>query len=83
MDLAGIATFIIPGFGEIADIFWAPVSAITFIFCFKGRFGVHGGVFNFIEEFLPGTDFIPTFTIRWLMQYNKKMRIEKELSFSQ
>jgi len=40
-------------------------------------------MFNFIEEFLPGTDFIPTFTIRWLMQYSKKLRLEKALQFSQ
>jgi len=83
MDVAGIVTFIIPGFGELADIIWAPVSAITFILCFKGRYGVYGGMFNFIEEFLPGTDFIPTFTIRWLMQYSKKLRLEKALQFSQ
>lgn len=82
MDLSGIVTFIIPGFGELADVIWAPVSAITFIFCFKGRYGVYGGMFNFIEEFLPGTDFIPTFTIRWLMQYSKKLKMEKELRFS-
>jgi len=82
MDLAGITTFIIPGFGELADIFWAPVSAITFIFCFKGRYGLYGGMFNFIEEFLPGTDFIPTFTIRWMMQYSKKLKMDKALRLS-
>jgi len=30
------------------------------------------GVFNFIEELMPGLDFIPTFTIMWLIQYFKK-----------
>jgi hypothetical protein len=27
-----------------------------------------GGIFNFVEELLPGTDFIPSFTIMWLMR---------------
>ena len=82
MDLAGMITFIVPGFGELADVLWAPISAITFIFCFKGRYGVYGGIFNFIEEFLPGTDIIPTFTIRWLMQYSKNIKMEKALRLS-
>ena len=25
-------------------------------------------IFNFIEELLPGTDFIPSFTIMWFLQ---------------
>jgi len=82
MDLAGCATYIIPGFGELADILWAPVSALTFFFSFGGRYGLQGAMFNFVEEFLPGTDFIPTFTIMWLIQYSKKLKMEKELRLS-
>jgi hypothetical protein len=82
MDLAGCVTYIIPGFGELGDILWAPVSALTFFFSYKGRTGLQGGMFNFVEEFLPGTDFIPTFTIRWLLQYNRKLKEAKALKFS-
>lgn len=39
---------------------------------FGGTKGAIGGVFNFIEELLPGLDFIPTFTITWLIQYFRK-----------
>jgi hypothetical protein len=69
MDLIGYATFALPGIGEFADILWAPVSAFIFFKTFGGWKGAFGGLFNFAEEILPGTDFLPTFTITWLWQY--------------
>ena len=74
MDLVGYATYAIPGFAEFADILWAPISAIIFYRTFGGWKGAFGGVFNFVEEILPGTDFIPSFTIAWLWQYAGKKR---------
>ena len=68
MDLVGYATYAIPGLGEIADILWAPISSIIFMATFGGYKGVLGGFGNFIEELLPGTDFIPSFTIMWFIQ---------------
>lgn len=67
MDALGMLSFTIPGVGEFADVIWAPVSAIILAKTFGGTRGVFGGVFNFIEEILPGTDIIPTFTIMWLL----------------
>ena len=72
MDLIGYATYAIPGFGEFGDIIWAPVSALIFYKTFGGWKGAFGGLFNFIEEILPGTDFIPSFTIMWFIQRMKK-----------
>ncbi|MBC7651338.1 MAG: hypothetical protein H7101_06285, partial [Deinococcales bacterium] len=47
-------------------------SAIIYFMAFKGKRGIIGGSINFLEELLPGTDIIPTFTITWLlMRYNK------------
>lgn len=69
LDLIGAATYSIPFFGEILDLFWAPISAVVFYVMFGGWKGAIGGVFSFIEEFLPGTDFIPTFSIMWLIRY--------------
>lgn len=69
MDILGYATYAIPIAGELADIVWAPISAIIFYKLFGGWKGAFGGVFNFIEEILPGTDFIPTFTITWAWKY--------------
>ncbi|MFT4094752.1 MAG: hypothetical protein QM640_14065 [Niabella sp.] len=67
MDAIGMLSFTIPGVGEFADVIWAPVSAVILAKTFGGAKGVFGGVFNFIEEILPGTDIIPTFTIMWLL----------------
>ena len=69
MDLIGYASYAIPGLGEFADIIWAPISGIIFYVTFGGWRGAFGGLFNFVEELLPGTDFIPSFTIMWIFQY--------------
>ncbi len=72
MDLVGYITYAIPGLGEFGDILWAPVSAIIFFITFGGFKGAIGGILNFTEELLPGTDFIPSFTIMYLMQKNRQ-----------
>jgi hypothetical protein len=69
MDLLGYASFALPVVGEVFDIVWAPVSAMIFMRMFGGAKGFFGGIFNFVEEILPGLDFIPTFTLTWLYQY--------------
>lgn len=78
MDLIGYATYAIPVFGEIGDIFWAPISAIIFVISFGGWKGALGGIGNFIEEILPGTDFIPSFTIMWFLQQSQRRNINKQ-----
>ena len=80
MDLLGCASYLIPFLGEFFDLVWAPVSAIIYVKLFGGVKGVFGGVFNFLEELLPGLDIIPTFTITWFLLYHK--RSKKELSVS-
>jgi hypothetical protein len=72
MDIIGYATYAIPVFGEFGDIIWAPISALIFYKTFGGWKGAFGGMFNFVEEILPGLDFIPSFTIMWFMQRLKK-----------
>jgi len=66
MDVLGYATYAIPGLGELGDIVFAPISAIIFYFMFGSW---KGALFNFTEEILPGTDFIPSFTIMWVWNY--------------
>ena len=68
MDLIGCSSFLIPGLGELIDVVWAPVSASIFLMTF-GKKAAFGAAFNFVEELLPGTDFIPTFTIAWFARY--------------
>jgi hypothetical protein len=71
MDIVGYATYSIPFLGELGDIFWAPVSALIFWRTFGSWKGALGGMFNFAEEILPFTDFIPSFTIMWFLQRMK------------
>jgi hypothetical protein len=75
MDILGYATYAIPVMGELADIVWAPISAIVFFISFGGWKGAFGGLFNFVEEILPGMDFIPTFTITWIWKYYAEKRM--------
>lgn len=71
MDVLGYATYAIPFFGEIGDVLWAPISAVVYFMMFGGWKGALGGAFSFVEEILPFTDFIPTFTISWLLRYGR------------
>lgn len=71
-DFIGYASYAVPFFGEFLDLLWAPISAIIFWKMFGFRKGFLGGVFSFVEEITPGLDFIPTFTINWVLLYFKK-----------
>jgi hypothetical protein len=74
MDVVGYATYAVPLLGEFGDIIWAPLSSLIFMNTFGGWKGVLGGVGNFLEEILPGTDFIPSFTIMWFFQNMQKKK---------
>jgi hypothetical protein len=68
-DLIGMLTYLIPFLGEFADTIWAPVSGMILAYMYKGTIGKVGGVLEFLEELLPFTDFIPTFTLTWIYTY--------------
>ncbi len=68
MDLLGYASYSIPFVGEISDAIWAPISGLIFFITFGGWKGAIGGLFDMMEELLPGTDFIPSFTIMWAIR---------------
>jgi hypothetical protein len=36
---------------------------------FGGRLGLFGGLLNTAEELLPFTDFIPSFSIAWVIRF--------------
>lgn len=76
MDLLGMASFAIPFFGEFFDLLWAPISGLIYMKTFGGVKGIFGGGFAFLEEFLPGMDIIPTFTITWFMQSARRRKEE-------
>jgi hypothetical protein len=82
MDLVGYATYAVPLLGELGDVFWAPLSSIIFFATFGGWKGVLGGFGNFLEELLPGTDFIPSFTIMWFIQNMQKKNTTTQIKLS-
>ena len=82
MDLVGYASYALPVLGEFADVIWAPVSAFIFFKTFGGWKGMLGGAFNFVEEILPGLDFIPSFTIAWFMQRSRQLKPGQSLQLS-
>lgn len=77
MDLLGMITYFFPGVAEIIDLIWAPISGYLFFKMFGGRVGLIGGVLNFIEEVLPFTDVIPSFTIAWFI---RKREVDKSVA---
>lgn len=68
MDLIGMASLLLPALGEWSDLIWAPLSAYIFYKSFGSIGGLLGGAFSFLEEVIPFTDIIPTFTIAWFIQ---------------
>ena len=68
MDLIGMSSYFFPGLGELADVVWAPISGYIFFKLFGGRLGLIGGVLDFLEEIIPFTDIIPSFTIAWFIR---------------
>ncbi|HEX8269002.1 MAG TPA: hypothetical protein VF581_03845 [Flavobacterium sp.] len=68
-DLIGMLSFTIPLIGEFSDVVWAPVSGLLMARMYKGSIGKIGGIISFLEEIIPFTDVLPTFTIMWIYNY--------------
>ncbi len=68
-DAIGMASFIIPVMGEFLDVIWAPIAGFLMTYLYKGTVGKVGGIFAFLEEIFPFTDFIPSFTLTWFYTY--------------
>lgn len=73
-DFIGSLSFGIPLIGEFSDVIWAPVSGLLMVWLYKGKTGKVAGVFSFLEELLPFTDIIPSFTLMWIYTYILKSK---------
>ncbi|MEN8880140.1 MAG: hypothetical protein ABF311_08205 [Polaribacter sp.] len=51
------------------DLIWAPVSGYLMTKMYKGNLGKAAGLISFLEEIIPFSDVIPTFTIIWFYKY--------------
>lgn len=67
-DFIGMLSYIIPGIAETTDLIWAPISGMLLVAMYKGTVGKVAGVIGTLEELIPFTDIIPTFTITWLYE---------------
>ena len=61
-DALGFVSFVLPVF----DVIWAPLSGYLMSQLYEGKKGKIAGIIVFIEEALPFSDVIPTFTIMWI-----------------
>jgi hypothetical protein len=68
-DGIGMFTYLVLVFAESLDIIWAPISGLLLVIMYKGTVGKIAGLFGTIEELIPFTDIIPTFTITWFYTY--------------
>jgi len=78
MDLLGMATLFIPFAGPFIDLLWAPFAASQMNKMYSGKQGKIASVIVFVEEIMPGLDFIPTFTLMWLYTFVWKKQPEMQ-----
>lgn len=69
LDAIGMLSFTIPIVGEFSDVIWAPLAGFLITKMYKGRIGRTAGILTFVEEIIPFTDFIPSFTLTWIYNY--------------
>ncbi len=79
-DALGMATMGIPVVGPFIDLLWAPYAAKKMSEMYPGKKGKLASVLVFLEEILPGTDIIPTFTLMWLYTFVWKKEKDQELT---
>ncbi len=68
-DAIGMASMAIPLVGPFLDLLWAPYAARKMGEMYPGRKGKVASVIVFLEEILPGTDIIPTFTLMYFYTF--------------
>ena len=78
-DAIGMLSYVIPFIGDFGDVVWAPIAAWLMTRLYKGKIGQAAGVVTFVEEIVPGLDFMPTFTIMWLYTYIFKEDKKEEI----
>jgi hypothetical protein len=70
-DFIGCMSYLLPFLGEAFDLQFAPIFAVFLQFMF-GSWVV--SLIGFLEELLPGTDFIPTATIAYCLENMESQR---------
>lgn len=68
-DAVGMATTAIPVIGPFLDLAWAPYASKKMSEMYPGKKGKIASILVFLEEILPFSDIIPTFTLMWVFSY--------------
>lgn len=68
-DVVGMATMAIPVIGPFLDMLWAPIASRKMLQMYPGKKGKIMAAVTFLEEILPFTDVVPTFTLMWLYTF--------------
>ena len=79
-DMIGMSTMFIPFVGPFIDIIWAPYAAMKMNEMYDGREGKIASFIVFVEEILPISDYIPTFTLMWLYTFVLAPKKETEIT---
>ena len=78
LDAVGTLSLSIPVIGPFIDVIWAPIAASISYKMFGNKRGKYTSLVTFIEEILPVTDMIPSFTIFWFIFDFLKIGKEKD-----
>lgn len=76
-DIIGMLSLTLPIVGDFIDIIWAPIAAFLMTKMYSGDAGKIAALLCFIEEILPLTDIIPSFTLMWYYTYYLKDSMKK------
>lgn len=76
LDAIGMASYAVP----VIDVIWAPVAALISYRMFGEKRGKYTALITFIEEALPVTDIVPSFTIFWFLFDFLSIGQEKDLA---
>lgn len=68
-DAVGMASSSLPVVGSLLDLAWAPYAAKKMGEMYPGKKGKLASVIVFLEEILPFSDIVPTFTLMWLYTF--------------
>ncbi|MCL6219396.1 hypothetical protein [Zunongwangia pacifica] len=79
LDAIGMLTMGVPVIGPFLDILWAPFAARKMREMYPGKNGKLASAIVFIEEILPFTDVIPTFTLMYLYTFVFKKQPRKQV----
>jgi hypothetical protein len=70
MDIIGVATYLVPGLGELGDVVYAPIQGIVAWMMFGGeRWGTVWTIVSVAEELLPFVDVFPSMTVGWVLKF--------------